>query len=169
MGVQNRFPQESAAHQWECARQIVRLLFEKTGLSAIICTTPAVIVGAGNWISFAAGRALSAEVLLGLLESSGGPAFVSDVFSCRGSARSRTNPSLHLTNLDSGEPLRGHVDAYYWASNPLGHAGEFLRKKTVPPSDLWNRLRDSRPAVCGSSKFLDGDQAHIVGRIGKRL
>ena len=149
MGVQNSFPQESETHQLECAQQIVSFLFRKTGLSTIVCTTPTVIVGAGNWISFTVGQPVSAEVAFGLPKSSGGLAFASDVFSWRGRARSRTNPSLHLTNLDSGEPLRGHVDAYYWAKNPLRHAGEFLMKKTMAPSDLLKRLQESSRFACG--------------------
>jgi len=121
----------------------VETLFEKTGLSTIVREAPTVIVGAGNWISFTVGQAMSAEVVFGLPASSGGPAFVPDVLDRGGSARSKTNPSLHLTNLDSGETLRGHVDAYYWTKNPLGHAGEFLMKKTTAPSDLLKRLQES--------------------------
>jgi hypothetical protein len=63
------------------------------------------------------------------------------LFNGGGRARSKTSPSLHLTNLDSSEILRGHVDAHYWAKNPLAHAAEFLRKKTMLPSDLLNRLQ----------------------------
>jgi hypothetical protein len=147
--VPNVFSQDSAAHQLECARQIVGILFRKTGLSTIVRAAPTVLVGGGNWISFTFGQAVSAEAVFSLQESGAGLAFASDVFGRRGRARSKTNPSLHLTNLDSGEALRGHVDAYYWAKNPVGHAGEFLRKKTMAPSDLLKRLQDSSGGTCG--------------------
>lgn len=136
-----RLRRDSAMHQWECAQQVVRILFEKTGLSTIVRKAPTVTVGAGNWISFTVHQAVSSEVVFRLAASSGRLAFVPDVFDPRGKARSKTSPSLHLTNLDSDETLQGHVDAYYWAKNPLAHADEFLRKKTTPPSDLLRRLR----------------------------
>lgn len=137
-----RLRRDSATHQLDCAQQVVDILFEKTGLSTIVRKTPAVVVGAGNWISFTADQAVSSEVVFGLAASSGRPAFVPDMFNRRGKARSKTSPSLHLTNLDSGETLRGHVDAHYWAKNPLSHADEFLRKKTTSPSDLLKRIQD---------------------------
>ena len=155
--VLNSFSQDSAAHQLECAQQIVGILFRQTGLSTIVRTAPTVIVGTGNWISFTVDQAVSAEVAFSLPKSSGGLAFVSDVFSRRGRGRSKTNPSLHLTNLNSGEPLRGHVDAYYWAKNSLGHAGEFFMKKTIAPSDLLKRLQDSIGGIRGvQNTFTSG-------------
>jgi hypothetical protein len=132
----------SATHQLDCAQLVVDILFEKTGLSTIVRGSPRVIVGAGNWISFTAHQAVSSEVVFGLAASSGVPTFVPDMFDRRRKARSKMSPSLHLTNLDSGEALQGHVDAHYWAKNPLAHADEFLRKKTTPPSDLLKRLED---------------------------
>jgi hypothetical protein len=135
-----RLRRDSATYQLDCAQQVVGILFEKTGLSTIVRQTPAVIVGAGNWISFTADQAVSSEVVFGLA-SSGRPAFVPDVLNRRGKAPSKTSPSLHLTNLDSGETLREHVDAHYWAKNPLSHADEFLRKKTTSPPDLLKRIQ----------------------------
>lgn len=125
-----------------CAKQVVGILFEKTGLSTVVRKAPAVVVGAGNWISFTAHEAVSSAAVFGLVASKGSPAFAPDVFNRRGKARSKTSPSLHLTNLDSGETLRGHVDAHYWGKNALAHAHEFLRKKTARPSELLKRLRD---------------------------
>ena len=142
MKVFNRFPPDSAPYQLECAQRIVSILFRKTKLATIIQRPSIVIVGEGNWISFASSQAVSAEAVLRLSAWSGEPTFASDLFSRCGRARSKTTPSLHLTNLDSGEPLEGHVDAYYWTRNPLGHAGEFLTKKTLPPEDLLKRLSD---------------------------
>jgi hypothetical protein len=133
---------DSAAHQLHCAQQVVNFLFGTTGLSTILHDPPAVIVGAGNWISFAGDQPLSSDAVLGLVASSGELAFIPDFFDRRGKARSKTSPSLHLTNLDSGEILSGHVDAHYWLEHPLAHAGEFFRKKTVPPSALLKRLQD---------------------------
>jgi hypothetical protein len=49
----------------------VAILFEKTGLSEILGVELTVIVGAGNWISFALTHPLSSEIVLGLSESSG--------------------------------------------------------------------------------------------------
>jgi hypothetical protein len=140
MNASDRPATESVTYQWECARKIVSILLNETKLSTIIHMVPTVIVGEGNWISFAVSQAVSAEAVLRLLESPGKPTFVSDVFSRYGRARSKTTPSLHLTNLDSGEALQGHVDAYYWTKHPLGHAAEFLTKKTIRPSELLNRL-----------------------------
>ena len=131
-----------AAHQLDCARLVVEILFEKTRLSTIVRSAPAVIVGDGNWISFTAHQAVASEGVFGLAASNGTPTFAPDVLDRRGKARSKTSPSLHLTNLDSGEPLQGHVDAHYWAKNPLAHADEFLTKKTTPPSDLLKVLED---------------------------
>ena len=99
-------------------------------------------VGAGNWISFTVHQSVSSDVVFGLAALSGKLAFAPDLFNRCGKARSKTSPSLHLTNLDSGEILRGHVDAHYWAKHPLAHADEFFRKKTTLPSDLLNRLQD---------------------------
>jgi hypothetical protein len=132
---------DPAIDELECARRIVSILFEKTGLSAIVSSEPTVIVGAGKWISFTVGQAISTEVVFRLRAPNGTPIFVADIFNQSGRARSRTSPSLHLTNLDSGEALRGHVDAHYWAKNPLRHAGEFFTKRTAAPSDLLKRLR----------------------------
>lgn len=134
---------DSAAHQLECARQVVNILFERTGLSTIVRESPRVIVGAGNWISFTAHQPLSSGSVLALASSNGELAFVLDVLVGRGKARSKTSPSLHLTNLDSREVLQGHVDAHYWPKHPLAHAEEFLRKKTTPPSELLKRRRNS--------------------------
>jgi hypothetical protein len=132
---------DAAMHQLECAQQVVSILFEKTGLSRILREVPTVSVGTGNWISFTAHEPVSSDVVFGLLGLSGKLAFASDLFNGRGQARSKTNPSLHLTNLDSGEILRGHVDAHYWARHPLAHADEFLRRKTRLPSELLSRLQ----------------------------
>jgi len=140
MGIRTSVAKHSDAHELDCAKEIVRILFERTGLSPIIRTPPAVIVGGGNWISFKADQALSLETVLGLSHPSGKFAFVSDVLNRSEAVRSRTNPSLHLTNLSSGKNLIGHVDAHYWARNPIGHAKEFLEKKTMAPSDLLKRL-----------------------------
>jgi hypothetical protein len=132
----------SAYLQLDCAQLVVDILFEKTGLSTIVRRAPTVIVGVGNWISFTAHQAVASEVVFGLAALNGIPTFAPDVFDRRGKARSKTSPSLHLTNLDSGEPLQGHVDAHYWAKNPLAHADEFLRRKTTPPFDLLKRLEE---------------------------
>ncbi len=140
MPVPAPLQENPAAHQLQCARKIVAVLFRATGLAAILRAEPVVIVGAGNWISFDARQPLSLSAVLQLMESGGRPAFLPDVFRRNHIARSRTNPSLHLTNLDSGQPLRGHVDAHYWASHPLAHAAEFLTRKTAEPSDLLQRL-----------------------------
>jgi hypothetical protein len=137
-----RLRKGAATHQLECAQQVVSILFEKTGLSTILHEAPTVTVGAGNWISFTVHQLVSSDVVFGLAASSGKLAFVPDWFNRCGKARSKTSPSLHLTNLDSDEILRGHVDAHYWAKHPLAHADEFLRKKTTLPSDLLNRLQD---------------------------
>jgi hypothetical protein len=132
---------DSVTYQLECAQQVVSILFEKTGLSAIFRDTPTVTVGDGNWISFSAHQAVSSGLIFGLAASSGKLAFAPGLFNRRGQARSKTSPSLHLTNLDSGAILRGHVDAHYWAKHPLAHADEFLRSKTRLPSDLLSRLQ----------------------------
>jgi hypothetical protein len=137
-----RFGRDSVVDELECARQIVRILFETTGLATIVANELRVIVGGGNWISFTAGQALSSEAVFRLQTANGGPVFVADEFNRRGRARSTMSPSLHLMNLDSGQALRGHVDAHYWPKNPLGHAGEFFTKKTAAPSDLLKRLQN---------------------------
>src|SRR5688572_6796936 len=130
---------KNSSSELDCARRIVSILLEKTGLTTIMPQPPLVIVGDGKWISFVADRPASSEAVLRLGDTTGQPAFVQHIFSRNSAARSRTTPSLHLTNLDSQECLQGHVDAYYWTRNPLRHAGEFLTKKTLTPSDL---LRD---------------------------
>ena|ERR1700732_658534 len=130
----------STTHQIRCAQQVVKILFEKTGLSTIVREPLTVIVGAGNWISFTAHQSVSSDAVFALPFSNGQLAFVPELFHRRGKARSKTSPSLHLTNLDSEEILRGHVDAHYWASHPLAHAREYLKKKTTPPSELLQRL-----------------------------
>ena len=136
MATRTQSEAHSAAHELDCAQQIVRILFERTGLPAIIRNLPAVIVGAGNWISFTADQAVSSETVLGLRDPGGELAFVPDVLNRSAGVRSRTSPSLHLTNLDSGKNLVGHVDAHYYLNNPIGHADEFLRNKTTAPSEL---------------------------------
>ena len=136
MALRTKSEGDSAAHELDCAQQIVRILFENTGLMAIIRNPPAVIVGTGNWISFTVDQAVSSETVLGLRDPSGEPAFVPDILNPSAGVRSRTSPSLHLTNLGSGKNLEGHVDAHYYAKNPIGHADEFLRNKTTAPSDL---------------------------------
>ena len=141
MKLRTGLRQDSATLHLECARQVVSILFEKTGLSTILREAPMVTVGSGNWISFAVHQLVSSGAVLRLAASSGKPVFVSDLFNGRGKARSKTSPSLHLTNLDSNEILRGHVDAHYWAKHPRAHAAEFLRKKTMLPSDLLNHLQ----------------------------
>ena len=98
---------DSATHQLECAQQVVSILFEKTGLSTILREAPTVTVGAGNWISFTVHQSVSSNVVFGLAALSGKLAFAPDLFNRCGKARSKTSPSLHLTNLDSGEILRG--------------------------------------------------------------
>jgi hypothetical protein len=133
--------QDSPKFQLECAREIVRILFDRTGLSKMIRTAPEVIVGEGNWISFGVDHAVSSEAVLALKLLNGEPAFAADALDPVGRARSRTTPSLHLMNLASGENLGGHVDAYYWAKNLIGHAEEFLRMKTAAPSELMQRLK----------------------------
>jgi hypothetical protein len=138
--------EDSAAHQLECAQQVVKILFEKTGLLTIVCEPPTVIVGAGNWISFTVHQSLSSDAVFALPLSNVELAFVPELFHRRGKARSKTSPSLHLTTLDSEGILRGHVDAHYWAKHPLAHAREYLRKKTTPPSELLKRLTTNASA-----------------------
>lgn len=131
-------------YELDCARQIVSILFQHTGLATVVNDSPVVTVGEGNWISFAADQPLSSETVLALRKPGGAPAFRADVIHPSNRARSRTSPSLHLINVNSGETLRGHVDAYYWARNPLRHADEFFAGKTAHPSDLLRRLRGLR-------------------------
>jgi hypothetical protein len=140
MPIEARPARDLQAHQLDCARRVVAILFEKTGLSSIARCTPMVIVGGGNWISFSLDHTVSTDSILGLLQRDGKPAFVPDVLNRKSGVRSRTSPSLHLTNLGSGNNLVGHVDAYYYVKSPIGHAGEFLRKKTSTPSRLLKRL-----------------------------
>ena len=139
MALRSKSQGDSAAHELDCAQRIVRILFERTGLPAIIRNPPAVIVGAGNWISFTVDQAVSSETVLGLRDPAGELAFVPDVLNRSAAVRSRTSPSLHLTNLGSGKNLVGHVDAHYYVKNPIGHADEFLRNKTTAPSELLKR------------------------------
>src|SRR5687768_5254703 len=110
MNVSDRPPTESVIYQWECAQKIVSILLNKTRLSTIIHMVPTVIVGEGNWISFAVSQAVSAEAVLRLSESPGKPTFVSDVFSRSRRARSETAPSRRLTKLDTGKALQRDVD-----------------------------------------------------------
>jgi hypothetical protein len=126
--------------QLACARQIVKLLFAETRLSLILDDMPTVAVGTGNWINFVVDAEVSRDAILGLRLLDGRPAFSADPINPLGAARSRTTPSLHLTGLDCAGNLRGHVDAYYWAKAPLRHTVEFLRRKTVLPSELLRRL-----------------------------
>jgi hypothetical protein len=136
---------DPAMNELACARRIVSILFEKTGLSTIVASEePTVIVGAGNWISFTVGQALSSKAVFSLQGAGGKRAFARGAINRSRQARSRTSPSLHLTNLDSGEALRGHVDAHYWAKHPLRHAGEFFTKKTAAPSGLLERLQKQK-------------------------
>jgi hypothetical protein len=133
---------DPAGHERECARRLVNILFEKTGLATILHETPAVTLDDCNWINFTAQQPVSSAELFRLVGSNGRRMFVRDLFTGRSEVRSRTSPSLHLTNLDSGEGLRGHVDAHYWVTHPLAHANEFFRKRTASPSDLLRRLQD---------------------------
>ena len=142
-GIPVRTSEELEKHQLDCARQIIGILFERSGLATIVPGAIAVIVGLGNWISFTADQSVSLEMVLALCAPGGKCTFVADMFNPAG-ARSRTSPSLHLTNLGSGENLIGHVDAHYWARNPIGHADEFLKKKTTPPAELLKRLLPRR-------------------------
>ena len=139
MGLRTKSEGDSAAHELDCAQQIVRILFENTGLMAIIRHPPAVIVGAGNWISFTVDQAVSRDTVLGLRDPAGEFAFVRDILNRSAGVRSRSSPSLHLTNLGSGNNLVGHVDAHYYLNDPIGHADEFLRNKTTAPSELLKR------------------------------
>ena len=147
MDSRARSRRDSAAHQMECAQNVVRILFKKTGLSTIVRKAPTVVVCAGNWISLTVHQVVSSEVIFGLTTPRGKLAFVPDLFNRRRKARSKTSPSLHLTNLDSGENLRGHVDAHYWIKNPFVHAYEFLKRKTTPPSDLLKRFQTRSAAL----------------------
>ena len=142
MKSSSRERKDPATHQLDCAKRVVSILFELTGLATMLREEPVVIVGDGNWISFTVQQRVSSEAVLGLRLANGKPAFVADVLDRRAKARSRTSPSLHLTNLGSGEVLRGHVDAHYWAKHPLAHADEYLRKTTKAPSELLSRLQD---------------------------
>jgi hypothetical protein len=127
MDVATGLLQESTTmHQLECAQQILNFLFRHTRLNTVVRTTPRVIVGAGNWISFTLDQTISAEVVLGLSDSSGGLAFVSDIFSRRRQARSKTNPSLHLTNLSSGEAFADMWMHIIGPSTRLGTLASFL-------------------------------------------
>ena len=133
-------PWNDSAHELDCAKQVVNVLFETTGLSTIVHESPAVSVGEGNWISFVVHQPISIDAVLALKRSRGDFLFVPDFFDSRGKVRSKTSPSLHLTNLGSEGIMRGHVDSYYWAQNPLAHVAEFLRRKTALPSKLLKRL-----------------------------
>ncbi len=116
-------------------------MFEETGLSTIVREAPTVSVGEGNWISFVVRQPISAGAVFALKRSTGDLSFVPDFFDSRAKVRSKTSPSLHLTNLGSEGILHGHVDAHYWAQNPLAHVAEFLRKETALPSKLLLRLQ----------------------------
>jgi hypothetical protein len=133
--------EDAAAFELECAKQVMRILFEKTGLATILRDAPVVIVGNGNWISFTVPLPVSSEVVLKLTAPTGKRTFAPGLSTRHRSARSKTSPSLHLTNLDSGGILHGHVDAYYWPTHPLAHAYEYLRRKTKLPSDLLITLQ----------------------------
>ena len=139
---QSLSPSERPAHELDCACKVIGMLFDYTGLAAIVGCSPRVIVGGGNWISFNATQTVPLETILALRTADGASAFRADLVHPAHSVRSRTSPSLHLTNLDAGENLTGHVDAYYWARNPLGHADEFLTRKTAAPSELLRRLEE---------------------------
>jgi hypothetical protein len=123
---------DRATHELRCAERIVARLFEETGLTRVVGNRLTVTVGGGNWISFVGDQPVSKETVRKLQRFAG-------VFARPAEARSKSSPSLHLVNLGSGEKLRGHVDAHYWARNPLRHAIEFLTKRTVPPSELLSR------------------------------
>jgi hypothetical protein len=138
---------DSSRCELQCAQRVVAILFDETGLSKLIPGAPMVTVGAGNWISFWLDQPAPRRAVLELIGQSGATTFAPDALNRHG-ARSRTSPSLHLTNLDAGANLVGHVDAHYWGKNPIRHVWEFLTKKTMPPSDL---LRTLRPA--GSNLF----------------
>jgi len=125
-------PSGTPNHESQCAERILAILFKQTGVSDLVGNDVSVTVGHGNWISFVTHVPVSSHAIRWLRN-----------FTCvhtrRAEARSKSSPSLHFVNLDSGENLRGHVDAYYWARHPLGHAIEFLTKRTIPPSLLLNR------------------------------
>jgi hypothetical protein len=133
----------SAENELDCAREIVSRLSEWTGLTSIVQIAPVVIVGGGNWISFRIDQPVSMNDVLGLHQRDGKPAFVRDLLKGSTSVRSRTSPSLHLTNCGTNENLVGHVDSYYYLHNPLGHLYEFFRKKTVSPVELLRRIHSS--------------------------
>ena len=134
----------SAGNELDCAREIVRILFERTGLASIVGIVPVVIVGDGNWISFIVEQPVSIHEVLGLRQSNGAPAFVPDLLHRSDSVRSSTSPSLHLTSCSAKANLTGHVDSHYYLHNPLGHLKEFLRKKTASPSELLRRIDSTR-------------------------
>jgi len=134
----------SAEKELDCAREVVSRLSEWTGLTSIVQIAPVVIVGGGNWISFRVDQAVSMNDVLGLHQRDGKPAFVRDLLNASSGVRSRTSPSLHLTNCGTNENLVGHVDSYYYLHNPLGHLFEFFRKKTASPAEMLRRIYSSR-------------------------
>ena len=134
----------SAEKELDCAREVVSRLSEWTGLTSIVQIAPVVIVGGGNWISFRVDQAVSMNDVLGLHQRDGKPAFVRDLLNGSSSVRSRTSPSLHLTNCGTNENLVVHVDSYYFLHNPLGHLFEFFRKKTASPAEMLRRIYSSR-------------------------
>ena len=125
---------DPAKHELQCAERIVARLFEQTGLTRVVGVKLTVSVGGGNWISFVGDQPVSKDTVQRLRSFAG-------VLARPAEARSKSSPSLHLVNLGSGENLRGHVDAHYWARHPLGHAIEFLTRRTMLPSALLNRQR----------------------------
>src|SRR5690348_5244895 len=128
--IQNSTSQrELAERELVCAERIVDRLFEHTGLTRVIGVKLMVTVGGGNWISFVGDQPVSKGTVRHLQSFAG-------VWARPAEARSKSSPSLHLVNLGSGQNLRGHVDAHYWARNPLGHAIEFLSRRTILPSAL---------------------------------
>jgi hypothetical protein len=118
----------------------VSTLFDITGLAAISSGHPEVTIGNMNWISFRANSLFYLRDILAIRSKSRGLLFVPDLWRPTRGARSRTNPSLHLTSVGSGIGIIGHVDAYYWASHPFRHAAEFAFKRTLAPSEIWRGM-----------------------------
>jgi len=129
---------DSATHELLCAQRIVAILFERTGLADVVGNKLTVTVGRGNWVSFFADRPVSSAAIRDLKDFAG-------LSARHAEARSKSSPSLHLVNVGSAENLRGHVDAHYWARNPLGHVIEFLTKRTVRPSQLLESATGAGP------------------------
>src|SRR4051812_14288633 len=133
----------ASSYEGDCARQILLTLLTKTGLTKIGTAPPEVILGHRNWISFTLPTEVSIADILNIRNQAGQRIFVRDFWRPSAGARSRTSPSLHLTSIGRGSEIRGHVDAYYWATHPIRHASEFLSKKTVAPSAIWRRMSAS--------------------------